>query len=242
MNRTVAQNSVAGLFVDENPGASILGTRIEAADLNAHQEEIVNAILAAGLTPSAGALNQLAAAIGRVPDGAAATTDANTITKTGAYYFDGTGSPNLPVTVASFVIHSEHTASNRATQIWTRTGTESMYYRRKTGGAWGSWTQIWTANDAVDAATINGSKITTELCSTSTNYTISSMAVGETKVYMRNQSPGASVNNALPAGGTYFVLIFTGNPTPTVTQIHNAAGGSANAASSPVSMIIRRTA
>lgn len=63
MVRTSAPNSSGGLFVDENPGGGVVGTTVVATDMNNHQEEIVNAILGAGLTLSGANQSQLRQAI-----------------------------------------------------------------------------------------------------------------------------------------------------------------------------------
>jgi hypothetical protein len=63
MVRTSAPNSSAGLFVDESGGGSTIGTTIQAADMNNHQEELANAILGAGLTLSGANQSQLRQAI-----------------------------------------------------------------------------------------------------------------------------------------------------------------------------------
>jgi len=59
MNKTTAPGSSAGQFVDDNPGGGIVGTLIVAADQNAHQDEVYNAITGSGLTPSAADNGQL---------------------------------------------------------------------------------------------------------------------------------------------------------------------------------------
>lgn len=61
MKRTTALGSIAGAFIDRALGVS--GTKITAKDMNAHQDEIVNAIIAAGLTPSDATNSQLSQAI-----------------------------------------------------------------------------------------------------------------------------------------------------------------------------------
>ena len=63
MNKTTAAGSSSGAFVDKNADAGIAGTKITATDMNAHQDEIINAIIGAGITPSAAALTQLRDAI-----------------------------------------------------------------------------------------------------------------------------------------------------------------------------------
>jgi len=63
MNRTTATGSVDGQYVDDNPGLGVTGTLLIAADRNAIQEELVGAIEAAGLTPSASDNAQVTAAI-----------------------------------------------------------------------------------------------------------------------------------------------------------------------------------
>ena len=63
MVRTSAPNSSAGLFVDESGGGSTVGTTLQAADMNNHQEELANAILGAGLTLSGANQSQLRQAI-----------------------------------------------------------------------------------------------------------------------------------------------------------------------------------
>jgi len=59
MNKTTAPGSSGGQFVDDNPGGGVVGTLIIAADQNAHQDEVYNAIVGLGGTPSAGDLAQL---------------------------------------------------------------------------------------------------------------------------------------------------------------------------------------
>lgn len=63
MNRTTAPGSVAGQYVDDDPPNEIQGTLLIADDRNAIQEEILNVIEAAGITPSAGTLTQLRDAV-----------------------------------------------------------------------------------------------------------------------------------------------------------------------------------
>ncbi|MEM9369567.1 MAG: hypothetical protein AAGA26_00285, partial [Pseudomonadota bacterium] len=64
MDRTTAPYSTGGLYQDADPANGVpRGTTLMAADRNAHQEEIYSAIIAAGLTPDAGDLTQLAQAI-----------------------------------------------------------------------------------------------------------------------------------------------------------------------------------
>lgn len=59
MVRTSAPNSSSGLYVDENPGSSTIGTSIVAADKNMIQEELANAVEDFGLALSAGNNAQL---------------------------------------------------------------------------------------------------------------------------------------------------------------------------------------
>jgi hypothetical protein len=68
MNRTTAPGSVAGEYIDDDEANLIQGTLLVAEDRNAIQEEIVHTIEGAGLTPSAGNLSQLLAAINALSD------------------------------------------------------------------------------------------------------------------------------------------------------------------------------
>lgn len=68
MNRIDHPTAVGGLFVDPNPPA--IGTRLPAAFLNGVQEELIAAIVSAGLAPSAGDLTQLTQAIRILSTGA----------------------------------------------------------------------------------------------------------------------------------------------------------------------------
>ena len=64
MKETTAPYSAGGQFVDADPAGGIpRGTTITAADLNAHQAEILQVITDAGLVPDAGDLTQLSAAV-----------------------------------------------------------------------------------------------------------------------------------------------------------------------------------
>lgn len=61
--------AAGGRFTDGDPGASVPATVVEAAFLNAVQDELVHAIEEAGLTPSAGDVSQLTAAIRKLATG-----------------------------------------------------------------------------------------------------------------------------------------------------------------------------
>lgn len=61
MQRTIATGSSSGNFVDRSDGVS--GTKITAADMQAHQDEIINAIIGGGLSPNGAVLTQLRDAI-----------------------------------------------------------------------------------------------------------------------------------------------------------------------------------
>jgi hypothetical protein len=63
MDRTTAPGSIAGQYIDDDPANEIQGTLLVAKDRNAIQEELINVITAAGLTPSAGTLTQLRDAV-----------------------------------------------------------------------------------------------------------------------------------------------------------------------------------
>lgn len=63
MTKTTAPGASSGQFVDDNPGLGVVGTLITAADQNAHQDELYNAIDGAGITPSAASNAQLWLAI-----------------------------------------------------------------------------------------------------------------------------------------------------------------------------------
>lgn len=63
MNRTTAPNSAAGLYVDDDPDTSTIGTLLTAEDRNAIQEELIELIDHAGLTPSAADLTQVRQAV-----------------------------------------------------------------------------------------------------------------------------------------------------------------------------------
>lgn len=86
MKRTTAPGSAAGAYVDDNPALGVVGTLLIAEDRNAIQEEIVNAIEAAGLTPASANLEQLKSAIEILAwakvlasDGTGSTLDADTV-------------------------------------------------------------------------------------------------------------------------------------------------------------------
>lgn len=63
MDKTTAPGASSGQFVDDNPGLGVVGTLITAADQNAHQDELYNAIDGSGITPSAASNAQLWLAI-----------------------------------------------------------------------------------------------------------------------------------------------------------------------------------
>lgn len=66
MDKTTAPGASGGQFVDDNPGSGVVGTLIIAADQNAHQDEVYNAIVAAGITPSSASVAQLSQAIKKI--------------------------------------------------------------------------------------------------------------------------------------------------------------------------------
>lgn len=83
MERINHATAVDGLFTDGDPQQGIPATTVTAAHMNAIQEELINLIVEAGLTPDGEDLTQLAQAIAALyPD---LLTTANTWTKTQAY-------------------------------------------------------------------------------------------------------------------------------------------------------------
>ena len=66
MDRTTAPYHNGRMFQDADPASGVTqGTALVADDMNAHQEEIVRAIEAAGLAPDASDLGQLAKAMAK---------------------------------------------------------------------------------------------------------------------------------------------------------------------------------
>jgi hypothetical protein len=63
MDKTTAPGSSSGQFVNDNPSGGVVGTLIIKADLDAHQDEVYNSIIGAGITPSAASNSQLWLAI-----------------------------------------------------------------------------------------------------------------------------------------------------------------------------------
>lgn len=59
----------AGFFTDGNPAGGVPATIVPAEWLNSVQMEIINAVVAAGITPSKALFNQLASAIQTMPSG-----------------------------------------------------------------------------------------------------------------------------------------------------------------------------
>lgn len=80
MHKIDTASAVDGAFVDKNSALNVEGTQVDAAWLNAVQDEICNTILAAGLTLNKNNNGQLASAVSLI---------ANSLTHRDAMHFTG---------------------------------------------------------------------------------------------------------------------------------------------------------
>jgi len=98
------------------------------------------------------------------------TLGVNNITKSG-FYYTTTDRTNLPVDTDGYLLHRTNGSgsdSNNAVQEWTPWGSDRKFLRRRTGGAWQPWVELWhSGNDGagsgLQADTVPGYGIGTHL-------------------------------------------------------------------------------
>ena len=77
-------------------------------------------------------------------DGLASITDFNAVTKAGTYR-SATGIPNAPLSNTSFtLLHMPAADTSAATQLAFGSASDRVFWRRRTGGTWGAWREIWS--------------------------------------------------------------------------------------------------
>ncbi len=83
-------------------------------------------------------------------------TNFDTITKTGTYYASS-GATGAPIAASVFTVqHSAGNVVNTAMQMATLLTGDRTFFRRKTGGTWQAWSELWTGVQATNSLLASG--------------------------------------------------------------------------------------
>jgi hypothetical protein len=84
-----------------------------------------------------------------------AINNLDTLTK-GGHYAYAAASTGAPLTTAGTVIHLAGTIANEATQIAINLAGDRNFFRRRLGGVWQAWVEIWAGLQATSSLAANG--------------------------------------------------------------------------------------